>query len=174
MSKPSDELSAAWRSGVLRVLWFCLIYSPFVITGVGAFIFSHRHFALHGLVDAALGAVSGLSLFIAVVLIDKHGKRLRGEGDARWKRLRLVNILLVSGPPFIFGAYFAFLIVKTANTSAFEYLVAELIGGLLMSVPAYFTVTRHLKHRDQKRRDHGKHASDTAPRSGAAKRHKQH
>ncbi len=148
MSGDVDDLFSAIIQGVLHVLWFCLVYSPFVIVGGGASLLAYRHFDFHGLVDLSIGVFSGFMLFFLVLFIERRANRMKRRDHEYWKLVKGVNIFIVCGTPFAFGAYFASNWVAAQDTAVFEYIIAALAGGLILSVPAYFTVFRHLKDWD--------------------------
>lgn len=141
-NKQADKFDLGDGLAILKFFckccWWCLIYSPFLITAylAGEFLNNHSEWPLWLVI--VLSVLAAVLFYIAVNLVESFADRFKAKDNYWYIPLKILVVLCVSGMPFLLGYYFVAGWV-TEESLTTQWLVGG-IGGLLLGVPAYIQV----------------------------------
>lgn len=125
-----------------KFLFAIMIYLPFILAGILASIYGiqiTKGGFITGLIFflIGIGILYGLVYYIRIL----HYK-FKNKDNKIWYLFFGINLVLVSGIPFITGGNMGLDMFKESIKNSFEKTIVFLIGGLILAVPAYIGVLK--------------------------------
>ncbi len=126
---------------VAVVMFYTVVYSPFMVAGALSGRYLYETFALGPYLATGVGIAVGGGLLLLIRLLDGWALNLRDRRSPLHLPFRIVIIAAVASLPFYFGAAFAWDLVGS-GVSVPARVEAALLGGFYGGLVNYYAVVR--------------------------------
>jgi hypothetical protein len=127
---------------MLKVMFYTMVYLPFILAGVFSAIYAVK-LTKGGFITGLIFFIIGTGLLYGIVYYVRtlHYK-FKLQSNKLWYVFFSLNLLLVSGIPFVAGGGIGIGMFKDSVQNNFEKGIVFLVGGLVLAVPAYIGVLK--------------------------------